>query len=216
MNNDNSSKQILLSVLGVAILVVAVVGVSFAAFTFSKKSTTENTITTGTITVNYTDGGTGIKLENAMPMKDDTGRIQSVSDSYFDFTVEANLSTGATPINYEITAKKDSEKSTLPDTAVKLYLETVSDVAAEPTTPGESVMEPKIYSETTPNSKTNRTENEMILKDSVFNSTEKKVYRLRMWVDESYGNGETDGKSYANSQTFIVKVNVYAKASETG
>ena len=32
MNNNNSSKQILLSVLGVAILVVAVVGISFAAF----------------------------------------------------------------------------------------------------------------------------------------------------------------------------------------
>ena len=36
MNNNNSSKQILLSVLGVAILVVAVVGISFAAFSYSK------------------------------------------------------------------------------------------------------------------------------------------------------------------------------------
>ena len=32
----DSSKKILLSVLGVAILIVAVVGVSFAAFTFSR------------------------------------------------------------------------------------------------------------------------------------------------------------------------------------
>ena len=31
---DNNSKQVLLSVLGVAILVVAVVGVSFAAFSY--------------------------------------------------------------------------------------------------------------------------------------------------------------------------------------
>ena len=34
---ENNSKQVLLSVLGVAILVVAVVGVSFAAFSYSKK-----------------------------------------------------------------------------------------------------------------------------------------------------------------------------------
>ena len=33
---DNNSKQVLLSVLGVAILVVAVVGVSFAAFSYSQ------------------------------------------------------------------------------------------------------------------------------------------------------------------------------------
>ena len=44
MNNNNSSKQILLSVLGVAILVVAVVGISFAAFSYSKTGTVENTI----------------------------------------------------------------------------------------------------------------------------------------------------------------------------
>ena len=32
MSNSNSSKQVLLSVIGVAILVVAIVGVSFAFF----------------------------------------------------------------------------------------------------------------------------------------------------------------------------------------
>ena len=34
--NGNSSKQVLLSVLGIAILVVAVVGVSFAFFSYTK------------------------------------------------------------------------------------------------------------------------------------------------------------------------------------
>ena len=55
MKEDNNSKQVLLSVLGVAILVVAVVGVSFAAFTFSQTGQKVNTISTGTITMSYSE-----------------------------------------------------------------------------------------------------------------------------------------------------------------
>ena len=72
---DNNSKQVLLSVLGVAILVVAVVGVSFAAFTFSQTGNVENTITTGTISMTYTEPENGINLTNAMPMTDDSGKV---------------------------------------------------------------------------------------------------------------------------------------------
>ena len=71
MNNDNvkdnSSKQILLSVLWVAILVVAVVGVSFAAFTFTGTGTKENRISTGTISMTYSEDTNGIFITNALP-----------------------------------------------------------------------------------------------------------------------------------------------------
>ena len=42
MMEENGSKKVLLSVLGVAILVVAVVGVSFAFFTYSKEGEKNN------------------------------------------------------------------------------------------------------------------------------------------------------------------------------
>ena len=69
----NNSKQVLLSVLGVAILVVAVVGVSFAAFSYSKTGEKVNTITTGTITMSYSETTNGINLTNALPMTDGVG-----------------------------------------------------------------------------------------------------------------------------------------------
>ena len=53
--NENSSKQVLLSVLGIAVLVVAVVGVSFAFFTYSKTGEKNNTLTTGNIFFNFTN-----------------------------------------------------------------------------------------------------------------------------------------------------------------
>lgn len=64
--NENSSKQVLLSVLGIAVLVVAVVGVSFAFFTYSRQGTQENTITTGEIFFDFTESAVS-KIENAFP-----------------------------------------------------------------------------------------------------------------------------------------------------
>lgn len=70
--NGNSSKQVLLSVLGIAVLVVAVVGVSFAFFTYSKAGTTGNTITTGSIFLRFTEG-TAITLTDQFPVSDREG-----------------------------------------------------------------------------------------------------------------------------------------------
>ena len=117
---DNNSKQILLSVLGVAILVVAVVGVSFAAFSYSKTGEKVNTITTGTITMSYSETTNGINLTNALPMTDEVGKALKDENQYFDFTVNASI-TGDTTINYAVTATKELD-STVPDTGVKVYL----------------------------------------------------------------------------------------------
>ena len=56
MMEENNSKKVLLSVLGVAILVVAVVGVSFAAFSFANTSDKANQIQVGTITMSFKIG----------------------------------------------------------------------------------------------------------------------------------------------------------------
>lgn len=144
-NKKNNSKQILLSVLGVAILIVAVVGISFAAFTFSQAGKTTNTITTGTVTMAYTESENGINIENAVPLTDQQGKDLTGDNNVFDFSVSATI-TGDTTINYEIVAVKASvneegcidpstitdatteeEKAnickTIPDKDIRLYLE---------------------------------------------------------------------------------------------
>ena len=126
---ENNSKQVLLSVLGVAILVVAVVGVSFAAFSYSKTGEKVNTITTGTITMSYSEDTNGINLSNALPMSDDQGKALSGSNNVFDFTVTATINgSGNTTINYDVTATKESD-STLDDSAVKVYLTSIDNSA---------------------------------------------------------------------------------------
>ena len=71
--NNNSSKQILLSVIGVAILVIAVVGVSFAFFSFVNQGTTANTVETGTII--FKASATKVELTNAFPTTADGAEV---------------------------------------------------------------------------------------------------------------------------------------------
>ena len=208
MNNNNSSKQILLSVLGVAILVVAVVGISFAAFSYSKTGTVANTITTGTITMSYSEPKNGINITNALPITDEVGKALKGDNNTFDFTVNATTS-GNTNISYAITAVKDTE-SDIPDAGVKVYLTSVNgdDETA--------VFEPKLVSALSKTSShaSGATDGQYLLKEGNYTATTKEQYRLRMWVDENYGKQSEGGNTseFATTHKYILKVNVYGAA----
>ena len=198
---ENNSKQVLLSVLGVAILVVAVVGVSFAAFSYSKTGEKVNTITTGTITMSYSETTNGINLTNALPMSDGVGKALSEEEQYFDFTVSANI-TGTTTINYAITASKEAE-STLPDTAVKVYLTDMDGTA------DTQILAPTKVSGLTPTTGSEPSgtpSGQFILHTGTFGATSSHDYRLRMWVADDY---QVTGAS----ATYKLRVNVYGAAA---
>ena len=198
---ENNSKQVLLSVLGVAILVVAVVGVSFAAFSYSKTGEKVNTITTGTITMSYSETTNGINLTNALPMSDGVGKALSDENQYFDFTVSANI-TGTTTINYAITASKEAE-STLPDTAVKVYLTDMDGTA------DTQILAPTKVSGLTPTTGSEPSgtpSGQFILHTGTFGATSSHDYRLRMWVADDY---QVTGAS----ATYKLRVNVYGAAA---
>ena len=209
MNNNNSSKQILLSVLGVAILVVAVVGISFAAFSYSKAGDVSNTITTGTITMTYTEPKNGISLTDALPITDEAGKALKGDGKTFDFTVGATIA-GDTNINYVISAVKDAA-SDLPDEGVKVYLTSPS---------GETetaVLGPKLVSQldkTVAGNAAGAPAGQYILKTGNYTATGTDNYRLRMWVDENYGKQSNGGNTteFATQHKYILKVNVYGAA----
>ena len=124
--NENSSKQVLLSVLGIAVLVVAVVGVSFAFFTYSKQGETNNVITTGSIFFNFTDGD-AIYLTNQFPVDDNTGKALTGAEgenAVMNFTVKGYSSSNK-GIEYTVTAvpgNDEAEKTRLKDSEIKLLL----------------------------------------------------------------------------------------------
>ena len=200
MSSDNTSKRILLSVLGVAILVAAVVGITFAAFSYTKTGTVANTITTGAITMSYTEPTNGITLTNALPTTDDTGKKLTGTGNIFEFNVAATI-TGTTTINYAITASKDSS-STLPDTGVKVYLTSVSG------TTETQVLAPTLVSALpkTSSSPSGAPNGQYTLKTGSYTASKTESYRLRMWVANTYS-------TLSKSQTYKLRVNVYGSAS---
>ena len=197
---DNNSKQVLLSVLGVAILVVAVVGVSFAAFSYSKTGERLNTITTGTITMSYSETTNGIKLTNALPMTDAVGKALKEENQYFDFTVNATIS-GTTTINYAVTATKEAD-STIPDAGVKVYLTNMDGDA------DTQILAPTKVSEldVTSSDVSGAPDDQFLLTSDTFSSSNSHDYRLRMWVADDYA-------APATAQTYKLRVNVYGAAA---
>ena len=236
MERKNSSKQVLLSVLAVAILVVAVVGVSFAFFTYSKQGETVNTITTGTLVFSYNEPANGILLEDAVPMSDSDAKTTLVSGrNVFDFTVTSTINGNAT-INYEITAKESTDQSdigTLESKYVKVSLDKVDGGRETP------VKAATYYDDLTAG--TIATGDKLLGTGSATNSSGSPVtttYRLRMWMAEQDADGTPvemkDDKCFTtanapvscdqeeqvdpsktvrgtNGKTFSIKINVNAK-----
>ena len=124
--NENSSKQVLLSVLGIAVLVVAVVGVSFAFFTYSKTGEKNNTLTTGNIFFNFTEGN-AINLTNQFPMADTAGEaLAAAQNGALTFHV-VGYDSSKKGIEYTIYALQgdadaDATKTRFKDSEIKLNL----------------------------------------------------------------------------------------------
>lgn len=200
MENTNS-KNVILSVLAVAILLIAVIGISYAIFLFTSAGKEKNIVRTGSITMHYIESDTNvISITNAMPTADEVGKNQT---EYFDFRLEANVNGKAT-IDYEIRAKRIDAKtsSALNGSLVKLYLERVNqnlrEVVLAPTTfkedhntlldqvQGESML---LYRGKYVNQGQNKSFNEQ--------------YRLRMWLSDQAPIENTP-------KTFKIKVDVYS------
>ncbi len=105
MSNSNSSKQILLSVIGVAILVVAVVGVSFAFYNYNKVGN-KNTLKTGTITFNTTN--TTIDMSNVFPVSKSDVLVDSINvgTGFVDITGNTSYNKG---IDFTVTVEDVAE-----------------------------------------------------------------------------------------------------------
>ena len=198
---ENNSKQVLLSVVGVAILVVAVVGVSFAAFSYSKTGEQVNTITTGTITMSYSEDTNGINLIDALPMTDEQGKALAGENNVFEFTVGATI-TGTTTINYAVTATKEAD-STLDDTAVKVYL---TDITSGGDTQVLAPTKVSALTKTGNSEASGAPSNQYKLTSGTFTNTTTRKYRLRMWVADDYSSLGTSG-------TYKLRVNVYGAAA---
>lgn len=220
MMEENNSKKVLLSVLGVAILVVAVVGVSFAAFSYANEPNEANQINVGTITMSYSEAEAGISITDAKPTADATATVDKTPGHYFDFTVTRK--TDATvKVPYEISVipgAAGADETLLPTKNVKVYLTKVN---GENETP---VVAPTTLNNiiTDSNKSTLDTKTTKYVLYTVEDATgdvytgTAETYRLRMWIDENTqftpdGSGDTLNSTLKHSYRLTVNVDAAVK-----
>jgi len=199
-----NKKKVILPIVMLLLLILATIGVTYAAFTFSQEGAVENTLETSTVMLTYTEGKTGIILEEAFPMSDERGKLLTGTNNVFDFTVQATLGK-STVISYEVTAVKIpiTDMTPLEDNEVKLYLER----AIDPEIEYQSILEPTNFIPISEATEVGSPEGSMILDEGVFFKEGVTIhnYRLRMWVDEDTNLESGVAKKYG------IKINVYAK-----
>ena len=197
----DDSKQVLLSVFGVALLIVAIVGISYAIFVFSAKSRVDNTVRSGGITFEYLEGDSVIDINDALPVSDEVGVKQTKS---FDFQVSSAIR-GNTTVFYEVRAKSLTVDNKIDNQYVKVYLEKKDGGDFS------TVLSPTTFRENPNTSLTNISvdTNTMLLYSGKFSGKKATTtnysdeFCLKMWLSDKYLIDDV-------SRSFKIKVLVYA------
>lgn len=197
----DDSKQVLLSVFGVALLIVAIVGISYAIFVFSAKSRVDNTVRSGGITFEYLEGDSVIDINDALPISDEVGVKQTKS---FDFQVSSAIR-GNTTVFYEVRAKSLTVDNKIDNQYIKIYLEKKDGGDFS------TVLSPTTFKENPNTSLTNISvdTNTMLLYSGRFSGKKATTtnysdeFRLKMWLSDKYLIDDV-------SRSFKIKVLVYA------
>ncbi len=198
--NDNNKKKRILILLALMLFNLALV--SFGTYAFwdiaGDSITGNNSISTGQIKMSYTESNE-IKMENAIPLPDDAGKILS---DHFDFQVLSYIKTKESDnkkrmLNYNIILEPINVNNPLHDNEIKVYLTKVENGVEK------VVIEPITIDKL----------NNYILKseEEAFSNNKDRVltsYRLRAWIDEDVNTDKVTGKSYS----YKFRVNINGKA----
>ncbi len=178
---NSGNKEILLSIVGIAVLVIALIGVSFAFFTYSKTGTMNNVITTGQIKFSYEDDS-ALTLENQFPKSNSEG----AQNDKFTFRVIGQAPSTSSPINYTVYAIAGDPregKTRMKDNEISLQVTstggTVTGSYQTGGVAGNSTSGFQIASGTIPASGVEKTDS----------------YSLTMWVNDSVTISDTDANA---------------------
>lgn len=222
-----SSKQVILSALGILILVIAVVGVSFAFFTYNKEGTVENSIISGTLTLNYNETANGIRLTNALPVADTQALASTVATDYFDFSIDYTI-VGNANIKYEIDVIDNTAQSAAFQSGIKKMDSKNLKLAITNKDTNVRVLEPTYFSQIEKTAATNSKAGYKAYEKTV-STTGADHYRMHFWIAKTDADGKEvsmvdvlseteknpDGTPLVvqkgiNNQTFSIKVNIQA------
>lgn len=190
---DNSlSKQILLVIIGIALLIVAVVGVSYA-ITVGNGSSNKVRMVMDSYNM-------GINMNNTLPMSDSDGIL---NNSVFEFCALSMVEKNS-KVKYEVSLEKILSDNSLNNQEVKIYLEKLTSNGYVST---DITRKPSNFIEDWDSNLT--PDGNMILYYGIFDNDSSddremsECFRLKMWIDEDTVIG-------SSPKEFKTRVNIYS------
>ena len=193
---ENLSKRfwVIISTVCIILLVFAIVGI--VVFSTRKPQLIRKTEKGGTVSLNYSSTSNILQVSNSGALSDAVGIVTNEDGKFFDFTVKTNI-TSAKKVKYEISVKKISLDTNVPDNNIKVYLE------KEDSGTYNSVFKPKLYTPLKKKTELGTEKGSMILVKQTTTKTEEDNYRLRSWISEG---------SLITDASYSLQVNIKAKA----
>ena len=151
---------------------ILIIGVTYALIKFNFVGNKDNTILVGGLKFNYNETSSSMTIINNDILSNTEGMK---SDNYFDFNVSLEKQT-TSGVSYNILLTSDNTNN-LSD--IKAYLTEVNNST-----------ETKLIDPITLNNLT-KVNNNMKLYSDIIDPNKTKYYRLRLWVDENFGNSQT-------------------------
>ena len=193
----NKTKNRNMIIIGIVICIVLVIGISFAFYSYNKTSSNVSTLVAGDVYMKYS---------NSNEITIDSGAINAMPSTYFQFTVEGKNTNATQDVNYNIMVSRGANHATRTERVADQYLVfTLMEVIDGTPTP---VVSSRSYSSL---ASSQTLWSDIISRNTTSNETH--TYRLYAWI----GNGlvVSDTETGADYSETTWKNNVYATVKVT-
>ena len=199
VKKDNTSRnKLIILISGISVLLLIILIVFIVAFFNKPKEVIIEKKIGGEVNISYTDKINSLNLVNVTPIEDSVAIKDLTGDNYFEFSVDTKVD-GASEVEYEISVSKNSAKSTINDSDIKIYLE------KENSGSYTKVFGPDKYKGISKTSNLGTPKGDMILTKVSNKKSITENYRLKVWLSSAAAPGTVP-------QNYSLDINVVGKA----
>jgi len=197
-------KKILMLLLPLSLIIV-VIGASFAIFNYSRLGETSSTIQSGDIEFSFIEGDS-ILLENAFPVSDSIGAVDT--KNAYQFTVKMKTSSSKLSMLYNVALITNNNSTNhFTNDEIKYNLEKNDDYIVGSATSGVFLSSLNGFDEGSYEG------NSTILTNQKISNNQIDTYKLRIWIAEDVdytGEIQSDGmmEGTKNAYTYSLKVKI--------
>ena len=196
-DNDSKIKLIvIISIISVLLLLLVVI-MTVSFFNKPKEVITDKQVG-GEVNITYTDKSSSLNVVNITPVEDSVAIKDLKGDNYFEFSVETKIDK-ANEVNYEISISKNTDKCTINDSDIRIYLE------KENSGSYAKVFGPDKFKGISKATELGTPKGDMVLAKVSNKKSIVENYRLKVWLSNTVDPALTN-------QNYSVDINVVGKA----